>query len=252
MPDSLPAALTPATAAVVLGAAALAGLLRGFSGFGFALAAVPALTIVLDPADVVPCVILLQVVAGAQLLPATWHAVDWASLGPLLAAALLATPLGTAILATAPADAMRAAIGLVLLTAVVLLGRGVRLARRPPLGLRISIGAVSGLLNGGTAMAGPPVIVYFLAAADSVEVGRASLLMYFFVLSIAGTLSAAAAGLVTSRTLWLAALMLPALLAGNALGHRLFARTSAGLYRRIVLATLAVIALVALARALVR
>jgi len=245
----VPSALTLASLAGALGVAAFAGVLRGFTGFGFALAAVPALTLVADPIDVVPCVMLLQVVAGLQLLPRTWHAVDWRALVPLLAAALVATPLGTWLLDDIPADPMRAVIGVTVLAGVLLLGAGIKIQREPSLAARLAIGAVSGLLNGGTAMAGPPVIVYFLATERTAASSRASLLMYFFILSVAGTASVVAADLVTTRTLVVAALMFPALIAGNALGDRWFDRASATVYRRIAMIVLSVLALLAIARA---
>jgi hypothetical protein len=245
----MPAALTIVSAAGALGVAALAGVLRGFTGFGFALAAVPALTLVADPVEVVPCVMLLQVVAGLQLLPRTWHAVDWRALLPLLAAALAATPVGTWLLADVPPDPMRAAIGVTVLAGVLLLGAGIRIGHEPSLLARLGIGAISGLLNGGTAMAGPPVIVYFLATQRTAASSRASLLMYFFILSVAGTVSVVVAELVTTRTLVVAALMFPALVAGNALGDRWFNRASADLYRRSAMVVLGVLAVLAIGRA---
>jgi hypothetical protein len=250
-PDVTPA-LTVWMTAGALGTAALAGLLRGFTGFGLALAAVPALTLVADPVEVVPCVILLQVIAGLQLVPRTWHVADWRAVAPLLAAALATTPLGTVLLEDVPAAPMRAAIGLVVLVAVALLHGGVAVHAEPSIATKLAIGAVSGLLNGSTAMAGPPVIVYFLATRRSAAASRASLLVYFFVLSLAGAASVAAAGMVTVRTLLLAALMFPAVVAGNALGDRFFDRSSPELYRRAALAVLTVLALLALARASVR
>jgi uncharacterized membrane protein YfcA len=225
-------------------------VLRGFTGFGLALAAVPALTLILPPREVVPCVLLLQVVAGLQLVPSTRHAVDWRSLVPILAGAVVATPIGTAVLAEVPSDPMRLVIGAVLLLAVALLARKPAVHVRPGIAVRLGLGVVSGLLNGGTAMAGPPVIAYFLASA-SVEVGRASLLMYFFLLSVAGTGAAVLAGLIGLRTVVLAALLLPAIVIGNAIGHRLFGRASAEAYRRVALALLAAMALLAIARAIV-
>ena len=245
----MPASLNVWTGAGALGIAALAGVLRGFTGFGFALVAVPALTLVATPVEVVPCVMLLQVIAGFQLLPRTWHAVDWPSLVPLLGAGLLLTPLGTVLLEDVPADPMRAVIGSAVLLAVLLLGAGIRVRREPGLLARLGIGALSGLLNGGTAMAGPPVIVYYLATHRTAASSRASLLMYFFILSLAGTASVTVAGLVTTRTLILAALMLPALAAGNALGDRWFDRASPDHYRRIAMAVLTVLALLAIGRA---
>ena len=48
----------------------VAAVLRGFTGFGFGLAAVPLLSLVLPPAEVVPLVITLQVVIGGAGLRA--------------------------------------------------------------------------------------------------------------------------------------------------------------------------------------
>lgn len=246
----MPATLTVWTAAGAFATAAVAGVLRGFTGFGFALAAVPALTLVATPVEVVPCVMVLQVVAGLQLLGRTWRDVDWSAVRPLLIAALIATPLGTSALDGLPADPMRAVIGLVVLGAVAVLVAGVRLRREPGMIARLGIGALSGLLNGSTAMAGPPVILYFLATERSAASSRASLLSYFFVLSVAGSVSVAAAGLVTWRTLVLAALMFPALTIGNALGDRMFNRAPGEIYRRVAIAVLLVLALLSITRAL--
>jgi uncharacterized protein len=242
--------LTVWTAAGAFATAAFAGVLRGFTGFGFALAAVPALTLVATPVEVVPCVMVLQVVAGVQLLGRTWHDVDWKAVRPLLVAALVATPLGTIALDGIPADPMRALIGMIVLGAVAVLVAGVRAHREPALATRLGIGALSGLLNGSTAMAGPPVILYFLATQRSAASSRASLLTYFFVLSVAGSLSVATAGLVTWRTLVLAALMFPALTIGNALGDRLFTRAPSELYRHVAIAVLLGLALLSIVRAL--
>jgi uncharacterized membrane protein YfcA len=210
------------------------------------------LTLVATPVEVVPCVMVLQVVAGIQLLGRTWHDVDWTAVRPLLVAALLATPLGTAALDGIPADPMRALIGVIVLAAVAVLGAGVRLHREPRLATRLGIGALSGLLNGSTAMAGPPVILYFLATRRSAASSRASLLTYFFVLSVAGAVSVAVAGLVTGRTLVLALLMFPALTIGNALGDRLFARAPGGLHRRVAIVVLVALAALSIARAVFR
>lgn len=212
----------------------------------------PALTLVATPVEVVPCVMVLQVVAGVQLIGRTWNEVDWSAVRPLLLAALIATPLGTIALDGIPADPMRAVIGVTVLAAVAVLASGVRLHREPTLAMRLGIGALSGLLNGSTAMSGPPVILYFLATQRSAASSRASMLTYFFVLSVAGGLSVAVAGLVTWRTLVLAALMFPALTIGNALGDRLFTRAPSELYRRVAIVVLLVLAVLSIVRAVVR
>ena len=73
------------------------------------------------------------------------------------------------------------------MVAVLVLWRQPRFAREPSLPAGFGTGIVSGVLNGSTGFAGPPVILYFLSTHDSVPVIRASLMMYFFF-STGGTL----------------------------------------------------------------
>jgi len=236
-----------ARAAFALAVAAAAGLLRGFTGFGFALLAVPALTLVFQPAEVVPCVLLMQLVAGMQLVRSTRHHVDWHSVAPMLAAAVAVTPLGTGLLRIASADTMRATIGLLLMVTVPALWRRSERLRRPGVGVRIAVGIASGLLNGSTAMSGPPVIAYFLATTEA-RIARASMLTYFLLLSSAGVASSTASGLMSTHTVLQAVLLVPPLVAGTALGHRWFESASEETHRHIALVVLAIVAIVAIAR----
>jgi uncharacterized membrane protein YfcA len=251
MLDAIAAALGGYSIATWLFAALVvfsAGFLRGFTGFGFALAAVPALTLFADPRDVVPATVIIQVLAGFQLSSSFLRAVDWRSLRLLLAGAMLGTPAGIYLLAALPANVLRGFIGTIVIVALVLLSRGFRFKATPRLATRLGIGAISGLLNGGTAMGGPPVIIYFLASPAGVAVGRASLLAYFFFLSLGNAAMIAIAGLLNWRIVILSALMLPMMFLGNALGNRWFDKASARTYERVAFLFLLAVALVAVAR----
>lgn len=226
-----------------------AGFLRGFTGFGFALMAVPALALVLEPAAAVPAALVLQTLAGVQLLPKVWRHVDWRSMRPLLAGAAVGAPFGIYVLSQVPAAAMRAAIGVAVLAAVYVLWRGARLKAQPPAGVTLAVGLASGVLNGATAMGGPPVIALYLALPSGVAVGRASLLVFFFFGSLAAVALAALAGLIRVETLVFVALMIPAMTAGNLLGDRLFDLAGAAHYRRVALVVLLATGTLALARA---
>jgi uncharacterized membrane protein YfcA len=54
----------PATLLVAVFGVFAAAVLRGFTGFGFGMAAVPLLSLALPPAKVVPLVVVLQVIVG--------------------------------------------------------------------------------------------------------------------------------------------------------------------------------------------
>jgi hypothetical protein len=242
-------ALGVAGTGFVLAVAFLAGVLRGYTGFGFALAAVPTLSLLLDPADIVPAITVITLVGGIRLVVRAQREADWRSTFLLLAGAVAGLPAGVLLLRHLPADPMRAVIGLVVLGAVLALWRGFSLSHAPSQAMRLALGAVSGLLNGSTSMGGPPVIIYFLASPAGHAAGRASLLVYFFFLGIVTVAAAAIAGLITARVLWLSLLMLPAMSLGNALGARLFDRSTASAYRRVALLCLAVVAAMAVVRA---
>jgi len=244
------AGLTPDV--LLLGSLAVfaAAFLRGFTGFGFALAAVPTLSLLMDPSRVVPLTLVLATLAGAQVLPKLRRLVQWRAVWILLAGSLAGTPVGLHLLQVVPANAMRIAIGMVLIAAVMLIWRQPRLpyARFP--GLALALGFLSGALNGSTAMGGPPVVIYFLGAADSVAVARASLVMFFFFSSLGTLAYAGASGLIARQIPALCVLFLPALYIGNWLGDRSFEGSSAALYRRLALAVLLALGLLTVGKAL--
>jgi len=249
MSDFLPH-MSAGAAVLVFGTVFLAGFLRGFTGFGFALAAVPVLTLFVEPAAVVPAIPIVAMVAGAEQLTRAWKSANWHAIYRLLIGAVVGAPFGVFALTYFSANAMRILIGLVLLGAVLALWRGYRFKERPPTGAQIGIGVASGILNGATAMGGPPVILFFLASPEGVAVGRASLLVYFFFISAWSIVTQAVAGLLDLKVLVLALLMIPVMAVGNVLGDRLFNRAKAATYQRVALAFLLAIAILAIARAI--
>ncbi len=243
--------MSAGAAVLVFGTVFIAGFLRGFTGFGFALAAVPVLTLFVEPAAVVPAIPIVAMIAGAEQLPRAWKSANWHAVYRLLLGAMLGAPFGVLALTYFSANAMRVIIGLVLLGAVLALWRGYRFKKRPPTTAQVGIGIASGILNGATAMGGPPVILFFLAAPEGVAVGRASLLVYFFFISAWSIVAQAIAGLLNLNVLMLALLMIPVMAIGNVFGDRLFNRAEAPTYHRVALGFLLAIAVLAIARAII-
>ena len=108
-----------------------AALLRGFTGFGFGLAAVPLLSLALPPAKVVPFVVMLQVIVGVGGLRHAWRLCDWRAVRGLSPGLVLGIPIGVAVLTAFRANPVRLAIGGVILGSVLLLWRGFRLPPAP-------------------------------------------------------------------------------------------------------------------------
>lgn len=252
MPDQLSFALglAPVEIAFCLAVVVAGGYLRGFTGFGFAMAAVPLLALVISPLKSVTFVILLQLLGGVWDWRENRRRAHWPSLPWLMAGALIGTPLGVLALAVMSADWARLAIATALVLAVVLMARGLCLAAMPPRPALAGTGLLAGFLGGVAAMPGPPVIVLYLAGPIAIEAGRASLLIFFLFSNTAAAVIAGAAGLLALGTFVLAAAALPVLLGAQWLGRRRFARASEARYRQVALIFLVLLAALTAGRAL--
>jgi uncharacterized protein len=228
----------------------LAAIVRGFSGFGFSLLSITALSLVLAPQQIVPSIFMLEVAASLHLLPSIWRDIHWRSLGPLLAGCLVATPLGVYLLARVPEAPMQVALGLFVVAAALLLLRGFQLTRMPGTAATVAVGAGSGLANGAFGIGGPPVVLFYLATPAGVAAGRATLITFFLGTDVMGLGFLAREGLVTWDTAVRALTFAPPLFAGVWLGARAFTGTDPQVFRTWVLRLLMLLALLTMAKGL--
>ena len=237
------------TVMFVVLSAFLAALLRGFTGFGFAIAAVPLLSVALPPARVVPLAVVMQVLASVMDLPAAARLTDWRSLVWLLPGLVAGTPLGLWLLTRLSADDARLTIGMLIIASVALLGFGIRLPPRPAHWMVAVVGMIAGVMNGVAAVPGPPIVTYLLALPHGATVIRATSLVFFTFTAIVATVPFALAGLVDTQTLQFSLLGWPALLIGSRLGAWAFRRTKPHHHRRVSLVVLLALAMVLIVRA---
>jgi uncharacterized membrane protein YfcA len=228
----------------------VASIIRGYSGFGFAMVAVTSLSLMLPPIQVVPTVLILEVVASINLVPHVWADIDWFSLRWLLAGSVLATPFGVYLLATIPAAPMRISISLLVLAAAVFMLRGWAWQRMAGRTLIFIIGAACGMLNGAAAIGGPPVILFYLSSPAGVTVSRASMIAYFLGIDAISLIMVSIEGLTTSKTLLTAGACLPPLILGIAIGRRIFKKVNKESFRHHVLILLIVLSISVMLRSL--
>jgi len=240
-----PAGLTVAVLAVLLGA-----LIKGYTGFGASMVWVTSLALVLAPLEVVPMVLMFEVVTSIGLLPHVWRQVEWRSLWLLMLGTCVATPLGIYALASVPADTLRIALAATVFVAAVAIWRGFVLARAPGKASTVGVGLLAGFLNGSMAIVGPPVILFYFATPIGMAAGRASMVTYLLGTDAIGTSMFALQGLVTTTVLWRTLLFVPVLLVGVAIGHRLFGITTLHTAKRIALLLLMALSTALFARSI--
>jgi len=251
---SLPLHLTVVNLLIVFAA----GMVRGFSGFGFSALCVAGLSLFVPPAQVVPPIFVLEVLASVTLLRGALKDADWPWLSWLALGNALFIPLGVALLAFVPETPLRLLIGALLLLAAVLLRSGLRLALAPTRTVRLATGLVAGFVNGVAAIGGIAVAVLLSTAQMAPAAMRATMIMLLlftdlYALAWVGIMSAGSEtgnALLGADTLRWALSLVPAMLAGIWVGQRSFAGVSPTQFRRHVLNLLILIALVSVVRAL--
>lgn len=238
------------TAPIVLAGVFAAAILRGFTGFGFGLAAVPLLSLALPPAEVVPFVVVLQVVVGLGGLRTAWPSCDWRSIAVLTPGLILGIPIGIAVLRHVPANPVRLTIGLIIAASVVLLWRGFRLPPRPSRLIGGSVGLLSGIVSGLSSMGGPPIVVYLLGLGHGATVVRATSMVFFMLSGMVSLVPMSFTGLITHHILAWTAISVPILFLGSWLGTRGFHHARPHHHRNTALIVLSVLAVMLIGRAL--
>jgi hypothetical protein len=222
------------------------GLARGFMGFGAALVIMPALILAYGPVPAVVILSLMEVPGTLQLLPTALREANWRALAPLAIAAIIALPLGAWMLVVVEADVLRRSIAVVVLVFAGLIAMGWRYGGAPRLPLTIGIGSVSGFFSGAANLGGPPVVLFLLANNSGAAGTRAGIMAYFSVVMVARLSMFGVYGLYNTEIVARSLTLVPVYILAIWLGSRLFRDVSEVLFRRLVLALVLVMSLIAL------
>jgi len=244
------AGLGPDQLAIALSAALAAAFVRGLAGFGMAILLVPVLGLAVPPSEAVVTANWLGIFIGLVGLRAILGQAE-RSAYVIAALAMAATPVGVWLLAVTDPALARLIIALVALAAFGLVLLPKRAEDHVPAPAETgATGLACGVLTGFAGMPGVPVVPYYLRRLISPTVARASMMTIFLATSFAGVGSALALRVATWRELMLAAVLFPAVLLGNWLGHRAFGKVSDAAWRIFVGVVLGLSALAALWRLL--
>ena len=219
--------------------AVLAGVVRGFTGFGNAMVYLPFAGQVLEPVWVLVTMVIIDMIGPLPEVPRAireGHPRDVLRLG---AGALIGVPIGVSVLVALQPELFRTAVSVLSLGLLVALVAGLRY--RGPVGkpMIFGIGAGAGFLGGAVGLPGPLVILLYMARPLPAQVIRASTLLYLILADILMFGTFARRGLLAPEPILLGlVLVLPYLLAIRA-GSAIFDPRHATLYRWVAYAIIA-------------
>lgn len=184
MPDFLVQALaTPGLVWLAL-TISVAGVVRGFTGFGTALIFVPVANVFLPAADVIAVMTVTGIGSLLALVPRAVKTAELKDLSVLGLAAIVTVPLGLWLLTKLPQDTIRWAVALIAFSMLSALVLGWRYKGKITWPRLSGIGAASGVIGGMTGLTGPVVILFYLAKGTRAMIVRANTIIFLAILDV--------------------------------------------------------------------
>jgi uncharacterized membrane protein YfcA len=211
--------------------ACIAGLARGFSGFGAALIFIPLGGAIIGPKLISPVLLVIDGLATLGMIPPAWKRANRREVFTMAAGAVLGVPAGTAVLALMDPLLLRWSITVIAVSLLALLVSGWRYHGEPHSYLSAAIGLIAGLFSGAAQLGGPPVVAYWLGGKTEFTKVRSNIILYFAISTCLSVISYYAGGLFVQAVFALTIVILPSYAIGLFAGSKLFGFASDSTFR---------------------
>ncbi|MGL6259419.1 TSUP family transporter [Vibrio sp. WXL103] len=165
---------------IIIATLLIAGFLRGYTGFGFSALVILVLSSFYPVAEMVPAVLLLDLIISLPLVARSWQQTDLQKLSPLLWATGLGVPFGYLLLSYLPDPILK----LVVPGAILVLALMTHSQNRITQWLSRSAwlcGFMSGWTTSAVSAGGAPVVIYMRQSNLPLAEQRHCLISYFFL-----------------------------------------------------------------------
>ncbi len=162
----------------------VAGIVRGFTGFGTALIFVPVAGAFLPPETVITVMALTGIASTAFLIPRAWHQSNRIEVGLLAIPAIFAVPFGLWLLTLLEVTTVRWIVAAIAGSTLAILVTGWRFSGQVTLPSLIAIGTAAGVIGGMTGLTGPVVILFYLAGQSVAQRVRANTILFLAALDV--------------------------------------------------------------------
>jgi uncharacterized membrane protein YfcA len=206
---------------LLAGIVLLGSCVQWLTGMGFALVAVPALVLLLGPAE---GVVLANCAAGAISvvgLAGGWRRVRPGAMVPLCVAAACTVPAGAWMTHQLPEPVLLLVMGTLVTAAVLLVMRGARVPALRGTRGAVAAGAAGGFMNAAAGVGGPPISLYAVNAGWTVREFVPNALFYGVVVNAFSVAANGVPELSASRWTAVAVAMTVGALIGRVLAGRI-------------------------------
>jgi len=216
---------------VLVVAVAVAGLVRGFAGFGTAMIFMPFASNVLEPVWAIITVLVFDLFGPLPNVPRALRDGNSRDVMRLGTGAVLGLPVGLFLLYRIDPDLFRWLVSGIALGLLFLLMSGWRHGGGATRRLALPVGAAGGFLGGISGLPGPPVILLYVSSRQGVAAIRANILLYLLVFDVLAFAMMAFSGRLDLVPVMIGLLLVVPYLVANVAGARLFDPERENVYR---------------------
>ena len=220
----------------------LASLTQGITGFGFALIAVPLLSLSIpEMRNITPLIVLYSLIVNIIIAFKIRHHIYFKKVLPLIFFGIIATPIGAGLLTYVSVKTLKIIIGLVITFTAIAMFKNFKVRiRNENLSYGI-VGILSGILNGSTGLSGPPVVLFLTNQNLHKDVFRANLTFFGIATNIFAIILFIIKGIINASVLQNSIAYFPALIIGSLLGIKLSSKINEKLFRKVTISLIALL-----------
>ncbi len=224
----------------------IASVVRGFTGFGLALVAVPLIQFLMPVTDTAVFIAMINLIFSILYYHRSKEIVKEQPLGTMALWTGIGVAAGAVILKFVNPGYIQLVWGVLIIFIVIALVRGLNLNIKSDRAAMTLSGILGGVLAGATGITGPPVAIILSSIRTPKENFNAIISIFILFAVSYALVFYLISGLIRTETLMLALCCIPALLTGLYTGDRLVARISQNTFTAVVYVVLVIMGLITL------
>lgn len=231
---------------LLLVAVFIAGIVRGFAGFGTGMIMGPIGSALFTPKLALVILLVIDTFPTIPLIIPALKKVVWREVLPMAIGVMLLMPAGIFVLKYGDTITLRWFFSLVILTAVTILWSGWQYTGPRTYRISAMVGGMSGFLGGVSGLSGPPPIIYWMTARTGAGIVRANLIILFAISELLSIIGYYVASIITWEGVLKGLIVSPIYFIGLMIGAKLFGKASETTYRRVAFTLILMAAIVSM------
>ena len=222
----------------------LASFTQGITGFGFALIAVPLLSLFIpELRNITPIIVIYSLLTNIVIMYKSRNYIVFKKIIPLIIFGIIATPFGTYLLLYVEVNTLKIIIGLIITITSFAMFKNFKIKIKNESISYGIVGLLSGLLNGSTGLSGPPIVLFLTNQNTDKDAFRANLSFYGIATNTFAIILFIVEGIVNTSVLNFTILYLPALIIGVFAGIKISTKINEIIFRNLTICLIAFLGL---------